>query len=316
MKKQILFVDDEIKILKGLQRMLRPMRKEWDTYFLTSGEDALIFLAKQHVDVVVSDIRMPGINGVQFLIKVKKKYPGIVRIILSGFSEQEIILKSVRPAHQYLSKPCDPDTLKHRVSRACSLRDLLENQELKQAITKIDVMPSLPHLYEQIMDELQSPAPSIQRIGEIISQDPGMTMKILQLVNSAFFGIPCRISNPAQAITMLGLDLVKALILSSEIFSSFKKQNSLNINKLWNHSLASAVIGKEIAKIANLEKIEVEDSFLACLLHDIGKAVLCTKFPELYKKVNKLKDNEGLSTTKVEQLVFGATHADVGAYLL
>ena len=164
MKKRILFVDDEPEVLNGLKRMLRGMRHEWDISFATSGREALeLFDDGPGFDVVVSDMRMPGMDGAQLLEEVKKRRPGAVRIVLSGHSEREMVMKSVGHTHQYLAKPCRPDVLKATVERACALRSLLANESLLELVTRLDKLPSLPSLYFQIMEELSSPGQKFQQ---------------------------------------------------------------------------------------------------------------------------------------------------------
>ena len=226
MKKRILFVDDEPKILEGLQRTLRSMRQEWEMQFAGSGQEALECLSKEPFDVVVSDMRMPGMDGAQLLKEVMRLYPQIARIILSGHSDQEIVLKSVRIAHQYLAKPCEAETLKSVVTRTCALRELLADDAVRRMVSNMDSIPSLPSLYAEIMEEIQSPNASIQRVGKIISKDMGMTTKILQLVNSAFFGLRRHVSSPSQAVSLLGLDTIRALVLSVHIFTHFDSQKA------------------------------------------------------------------------------------------
>ena len=226
MKRKILFVDDEPKVLISIRRMLHSLRKEWDMQFAESGPEALSILAQDPFDVIVTDMRMPGMDGAQLLTEVKQNYPQMVRIVLSGHADKEMIYKSVRPAHQYLSKPCDADLLKLTVSRACTLREMLTQDSLKKVVSEMDSLPSLPSLYAEIMEELRKEDASIQKIGEIISRDLGMTAKILQLVNSAFFGIPRHIENSAQAVNLLGMNIVKALVLTMEVFSEFEQNKS------------------------------------------------------------------------------------------
>lgn len=124
----IVFVDDDPGVLKGLQRMLRSMRREWRMHFFLSAAEALAFLESQPVDVVVSDMRMPGLDGAEFLAHVKRHYPGAIRIALSGYADQELVLRAVRSAHQYLAKPCSPETLKGAIERVKALRTLLEDE--------------------------------------------------------------------------------------------------------------------------------------------------------------------------------------------
>ena len=220
--KTLLFVDDESKVLQGLQRQLRSMRHEWDMHFADTGGKALDFMASNRVDVLVSDMMMPEMDGAELLTEVSKRHPNTVRIILSGHADREAVLRLVGPAHQCLSKPCDAEELRTAVGRAFALRDLLSNEQLKQLATRIECLPTLPALYQQLTEELRKENSSMERIGEIISRDIGMTTKILQLVNSAFFGLSQSISSPAEAVMYLGLSTVRSLVLSIQVFSQFK----------------------------------------------------------------------------------------------
>src|SRR6188768_1707511 len=111
----VLFVDDDLNVLSGLKRMLRSLRHEWAMEFVNSGDAALAFMAEHPIDVVVSDMRMPGMDGAELLREVSARHPGVIRIVLSGESNQESLMKVAGIAHQYLSKPCDTDTLKATV---------------------------------------------------------------------------------------------------------------------------------------------------------------------------------------------------------
>lgn len=316
-KKRILFVDDEPRVLEGLQRMLRSMRQEWEMHFTGSGQEALEYLSKEPVDVIVSDMRMPGMDGAQLLIEVRKRYPQIARIVLSGHSEEEAILKSVRPAHQYLAKPCDAETLKSVVMSACALRDLLAKESIKRIVSSMDSIPSLPSLYAEITEELHSPNASIQKVGQIVSKDMGMTAKILQLVNSAFFGLRRHVSSPAQAVSLLGLDTIKALVLSVHIFTQFDSQKAtvLSLERLWRHGFLTGILAKAIAREEKLKQILVDDSFMAGLLHDLGKPILAINFPEQYREIQRVAKEKNLSLSEAESGIMCATHSEMGAYL-
>ena len=197
MKKRILFVDDEPMVLNGLQRTLQKMRREWDMTFVGSGREALEVLGKKPIDVIVSDLRMPEMDGGRLLAEVKKQHPHVVRIVLSGQLDQEMTLKSVRLAHQSLSKPCDAEVLKHTLAKLFALREFLSDDSIKNIISQIESLPSMPAIYTEIVTEMQSDDPAIKKVGEIISKDISMTAKILQMVNSAFFGLFQKIKSPA-----------------------------------------------------------------------------------------------------------------------
>ena len=318
MKKRILFVDDEPKILEGLQRILRSMRQEWEMQFAGSGQEALESLSKEPFDVVVSDLRMPGMDGAQLLTEVMRLYPQIARIVLSGSSDQEIVLKSVRIAHQYLAKPCEAETLKSVVMRTCALRELLADDAVRSMVSSMDSIPSLPSLYVEIMEEIQSPNASVQRVGKIISKDMGMITKILQLVNSAFFGLRRHVSSPSQAVSLLGLDTIRALVLSVQIFTQFdsQKPSGLSLERVWKHSFLTGAFAKAIAKEEKQKQVLIDDSFMAGLLHDLGKPILSSNFSEQYGEVQAAAKDRNISLWEAEREIFGTTHSEVGAYLI
>jgi HD-like signal output (HDOD) protein len=318
MKRRILFVDDEPMVLKGLQRTLRKMRREWDMTFVVSGREALDVLGKKPMDVIVSDLRMPEMDGGRLLAQVKKQHPHVVRIILSGQLDQELTLKSVRLVHQSLSKPCDAEVLKHTLAKLFALRDFLSDESIKSIISQIESLPSLPAIYTEVIAEMQSDDPSIKKVGEIISKDISMTAKILQMVNSAFFGLFQKIKSPEQAVMMLGMETIKALVLSVKIFSEFN-QNSFswfNIDKLFDHSLTVCMYAKTIIKNENLDQGLINNSMMAGLLHDLGKLILATNFEKPYRQLLAEAQGTGKNLLDLEYETFRTSHAEIGAYLM
>jgi putative nucleotidyltransferase with HDIG domain len=316
MNKRILFVDDEPMVLQGIQRSLRGMRAEWEIALANSGPEAMETMAQTPFDVVITDMRMPGMDGAQLLDLVKARFPQTVRIILSGQSDRETILRSVGPSHQYLSKPCDVDELKQKLTRAFALRDMLDNPHLKEVICRLKTVPSLPGLYVAVSEALRSPETTLKQIGDLVEQDMGMCAKVLQLVNSAFFGLACHVSSPHQAIALIGFENLKALVLSVEVFSGFGKQRTQDLSILWNHSMATASFAKAIAKVQLSPNAMVDDAFVAGLLHDIGRLVLASAFGDEYRQVMRKAAEPGASLAVCEGEAFGCTHNVAGAYLL
>ena len=312
----ILFVDDEPNILSGLQRMLRTMRDEWEMSFANSGREALDILDETPIDVVVTDMRMPGMDGAQLLLEIRERHPQVVRIILSGYSEKEMIVRSVHAAHQYLMKPCDPEILRDTIGRACALRNLLTDQNLRRFVSQMRSVPSLPALYKEVMKELESPNPRMDKIGEIIEKDIGMTVKILQLVNSAFFGLRRTISDVTQAVNYLGFETIKILTLGIGVFSQLETTEKTNLihTKLWAHSLAVGTTAKLIAQ--KELPAAADDAYTAGLLHAIGEIVLAVNKPEKFAEVQKLVNEGNMARIDAEREVFQTTNAEVGAYLV
>lgn len=316
-KRSILFVDDESKVLNGLERMLRPMRHVWAMSFAQSGQEALALLGGSHFDVIVTDIRMPAMNGLQLLAEVKKLYPDTVRIILSGESDRELTLKAINVSHQFLNKPCNTEILKAAILRICDLSELLQKEAIKAMVSRVDSLPSLPSLYIEIMKEIQANDSSIRKIGDIISRDLAMTAKILQLVNSSYFSLPRHISSPEQAVFLLGLDTIKSLVLSIHVFSQFrlKKMPEGYLSRLWGHSMEMAQSSKKIATQEKQEQVVIDNSFMAGLLHDSGKLVMASCFEDQYGGLVTSEGGNGFLTEK-EKEIFGVTHAEAGAYLM
>jgi len=317
-KKRIIFVDDEALVLQGLQRMLRPLRDEWEMEFVDSGAKALERMAQTPVDVVVSDMRMPGMNGAELLGEVMKRHPKTVRIILSGHADKDLILKCVGSTHQYLAKPCDADSLKATVLRAASTENSLRDEKLKELVARMDRLPSIPSLYVQIVEAFQNPEVTLDQVGEIIAKDMAMTAKILKLVNSAFFGLRRQVSSPSEAANYLGLDTIRSLVLSLNAFSQFEALplGEFSIEGLWNHSLNTAAIAKAIALTHDDNPKLADEAFIAGMLHDVGKLVLAANYTKQFDQSLRLASDNKIDLSVAEQEVFGASHADVGGYLL
>ncbi len=316
--KNVLFVDDEPKVLEGLRRMLRAMRHEWKMEFVESGHEALNRLDAAPVDVVVTDMRMPGMDGSELLQEVRLRHPGTVRIVLSGQCERGSVLKCVGPTHQFLTKPCDSELLKTTVGRACRLRDHLPKEWIRQVISGIESVPSRPASRIALLAELASESSSIQRVGELVSTDVGMTAKVLQLVSSGFFGTPQLVSSVKQAVRLLGLETLGDLARNTNAFVSRDLQGTHQapLDLVESHSRVVAQTAREIAAAETDDTMVIGHSYLAGLLHDVGLLILCDDSAESCPPILKLANFDGMTLPKAEQQTFNTTRAKVGAYLL
>jgi HD-like signal output (HDOD) protein len=315
---RLLFVDDESLVLQGLRRTLHSMRDQWEMTFVTGAEQALEALAREPYDAIITDMKMPRMDGAELLEEVKQRYPAIVRLVLSGQANQEAVLRSIGPAHQYISKPCDPQELKLRLTEAFVMRDLLRNEKVRAVVSGLKSIPSLPGMYNEIMAELRSEDASLQRIAKIVSRDAGMAAKVLQLANSAFMGVRYEVSNPTQAVTLIGTEMVRALVLSVHVFSQFENQRGTSpyLTALWEHSIAVGCLAQRIAASEKCGKALVDESFTAGLLHEIGKLVLLAQMPKEYGAILDEVKEKPAELPSAEQQKFGCTHADLGAYLM
>jgi HD-like signal output (HDOD) protein len=313
--KRVLFVDDEPQTLSGLQRLLRPQRHEWDMSFAEGGEQALVALEETPYDVIVTDIRMHGMDGVTLLEQVKDQWPQMVRIILSGYTELEATLRTLPVAHQFLTKPCDPDQLKDVVERACALQSMLHRDALRATIAQMGELPSQPGIYMALAEKLADPDTSMADVAQLIEQDIAMSAKCLQLVNSAFFGLGRRITSVQQAVSYLGTDMLKALVFTAEVFRAFQPpQNAagFDLEVLQSHSLLVARLATKM--LAGQQA--AEEAFIAGMLHDVGKLIVVTRLTEQAVAIAELAAQTGQPWHLLEEEVLGVTHAEIGAYLL
>ncbi|EKD38046.1 MAG: Response regulator receiver modulated metal dependent phosphohydrolase [uncultured bacterium] len=316
-KKKIIFVDDEPNILDGLRRMLRSLRNEYDMHFASGGREALTLMESDRFDVVVSDMRMPGMDGAELLETIQKKHPHAIRIMLTGQADEQSILRTVGVVHQFLAKPCDPEKLKIILTQTSALQDMLSDGGLKDLISQLGKLPSLPSTYAKLQKAIATPGVEIKEIGEIIAKDIAMTAKVLQLVNSAFFGIYSRVDSPGRAVTLLGLDTIKVLVLGLELFSQIKiSEEVFRFDRLWDHSLTVGKVAKAIAGTQSDDKELIGNTFLAGTLHDLGKLILISSLPKQYLRVFDLTQERNITMPEAEKEVFGAGQSAVGSYLV
>ena len=225
--RRVLFVDDELSMLEGLRRMMHAQRHEWEMAFAAGGEAALALMEASPFDVIVSDMGMPGMDGARLLAQVRDRHPQVVRIVLSGEMELSTALRVVPVAHQFLAKPCDAGTLRVAVERACHLRGLLTDDSIRSTVGALRDLPSPPRTYDLLTKALTDPDTSLQALARIVEQDVGTSAKILQLVNSAFFGLANSITNIEHAVIYLGINTLRCLVVSLEVFSQPDLDESL-----------------------------------------------------------------------------------------
>lgn len=315
-RRRILFVDDEVRVLEGLKRTLRPLRNEWEIQTAEGAAQGLEILAAGPIDVVVSDMRMPGMDGADFLREVMRRHPRTVRIILSGQSDHESTLRAWEATHRFLPKPCDVDSLRDAVAQACVLRDRIADPALQAMVAVLGTLPSLPGSLRDLHQELGRAQPDLDRLGGIVERDPGLSTKILQVVNAARFGLQRTISTPAEAIHLLGIEKVRALAIGAHLFQEFAAPAipGLDVEALWGRGLTIAGVAREIAAALGLHPRSIDLAFTAGLLHEAGLLLLVAKEPVRIGEALALATGQGL--IPAERTVFGTDHGILGAYWL
>lgn len=316
-RSRILFVDDETHVLRGLGRLLIEWEDQWDVIFATSGAEALEELRRQPADVVVSDMRMPGMDGAELLNEVRRHYPATIRVILSGYAESSSVLKTVGPAHFYFAKPCDPTTLFEAIARPLALRRVLGAPELQKVVGEVSNLPSQPDVFIKINEEICSERGSLASVAALLAQDVAMTAEVLKLTNSAFFGLGKRVTSPLQAVRTLGMDTIQSLVLQVGLFRQFKGDAALYplLEKLNLYSLSVGTLASEIARSAGHDDDTAHAAQCAGILSAIGCLVLLDQNP--HRWLDAVAEAPATATlAEVERQVFGASHQLVGAYLL
>lgn len=314
MPRRILFVDDDPSILTDLRHRLRHKWGPWDMAFVESGKDALITLSRGHVDVLIADMRMPDMDGATLLKAVQLQHPKIARILFSEHADRETALRSVPSAHQFLSKSSEASTIESAVERACNLQALLNNEVVERLIGRLDKLPSVPRVYTQLVNALAKETVSPIEVAKLLRQDMAMCVKILQIVNSAFFRLSRTISNIDEAVGYLGLNTIKQIVLAAEVFqtSRIRTRSWITLEALQAHAL---VVGNLAADLVT-EKPLKEDAFVAGLLHDVGKLVLSAELPDDVDKVMSEVTKQDCPIHHAEAQLWGVTHAEVGGYVL
>lgn len=318
MKKRILFVDDDPQLLTALKRMLWNRRDSWDMNFVNSGDAALDLLAEQHHDVIVADMRMPGMDGRRLLRTVRKHYPWMMRLVLSGDSDLHHIMRTIPESHQFFTKPVSAQQLAQVIERGCLLRDMILSEQMRHIIGQIDALPALPDVYSRLTRMLEDENAPVEAVTAVIAKDMALSADILKLVNSSFFGPRVRVRGLDQAVTLLGFKTIKGLVLGVQLFTVFDTRRipDFSFPKLWEHSLNTGKLARRIALMEGLSPEAQDDCFIAGLLHDLGKFVLADKLPNDYRALVELSRQDNLAIYESEINRLGVGHAQVGAYLL
>jgi|SRR5579871_245025 len=314
--KRILFADADQKVLDSLKKRLDTLNTDWAMAFTTSGKEAFDKLNAAPFDVLVTRAELAGVGGSDLLTEVMQRFPDIVRIVLTDTVEQDVVRSAT--AHQYLLQSCNAASLKSTLDRALQIRGMLALPGLRELVSRIISLPSLPAVHTQLIASLDNPELSSRELGDIIAQDVAMTAKILQIANSAFFGLYRYVASPAEAAVYLGVDTIRALALSTGAFTALQTTGLAQslITQLQHHSTMTGLVASAIAKAENLPKKNCDSAMVAGLLHDVGKLVLAANCPQEYEVVLSTVKKDGVACYEVERQMFGATHADIGAYLL
>jgi len=286
---RVLFVDDERRVLVGIERMLFGLNRDWEVLLAGSGEEALAELERGPVDVVVSDMRMPGMDGAELLKRVRERSPSTLRMLLSGHTETDAAMRALDVAQQFLSKPCEAQALVETIEGAVTLRDLLSDPAISETVGRMARLPAAPRVFAKLNQALQDPNCDVTQIGAILAEDPAMTAKVLQMANSAFFPSAGRtVTDLKTAVMRIGSVMIRNLVLAAEVFSQDASRS--DVASLQRQALMASMLASKIAS----GRADADQIGIAALLANVGRL---------------LPTPEGEAAARVG-------HAELGAYLL
>jgi HD-like signal output (HDOD) protein/ActR/RegA family two-component response regulator len=310
---RVLFVDDEPAILSGLRNVLHPHHRRWEMRFACGGAQALELLEAAPAEVVITDMRMPEMDGLELLRKVQQRWPLATRIVLSGYAHLATVAQASAVAHQYLLKPCDPEVLALTIGRAIELQGLLASAKLREAVGSLGSLPTGPRMYQQLTAALANPDVEVRVLARIVEGDLAMSSRILHFVNSAYYGLVRKVSSIEEGIVLLGFATLRSLSLTLEVFAAFPGGRAPGAFEAEaNHALLTAHIARHIVA----EPARAEAVFAAGLLHDCGRLIFLDRLPAQLTEVEETAAREGQPLHVAERAVLGADHAEVGAYVL
>lgn len=307
-RRRILFVDDEQQILASLRMVLRRDNARWDMVFADTPELALAELKTQPFDLIVSDMRMPAMDGARLLEIVQERWPATVRFILSGHAERESVLRALPSLHQYLAKPVSPSVLRASIERGLMLAEGTANPRVREVIGRLDRLPTPPTIFRALTEIANDPHATIGDASALVESDPALVAKVLQLASSAAFGSGKAVKSVDRAVRELGLELVRMLALQTCVFAPVGARLPIDVVATQNRSLAAGLLARDL--MADRGDGAGEAAFAAALLHEVGRLVLALGFPTDYGALGPLP------TPEAERAAFGVDHAQVGSYLL
>ena len=316
--KRILFVGEDQPLWEEFRRVSPGPEGDWEAEYAHNEPEALGWIEQGPFTAVVADVHLSDTGGLDVLDEVMRRQPRALRIVLSDLDDAESTIKCVGKGHHHLMKPCDVATLLHALQLAIAMESWLPSAAVQSLISRMRWTPSCPALYFQIVSEIQSPSASVERIGDLIAQDPAIAAKVLQLANSAVFGLQLQVIHPAEAVIYLGLETTKALVLWAHTFSSFEhlRLSGFSSEHLWRHSLLVGRFARQIAQLESSGPEVSEQAFAAGLLHDLGKLMFAANLPRPFMQALAQAREHSCSLWETETPVLGATHAELGACLL
>jgi HD-like signal output (HDOD) protein len=314
--KRILFIDDEPALLESLTRVMRPLKNEWEIQVERSPQAALDRLSKERFDVVVTDLRLPVLNGVPVVSQVMERSPDAIRVTLSSPVEPANQQITLPPSHHVMARSDDLENLRETVERISRMRVRMHDENMRALISEIDGLPAVPAVCHELNRTLAQNDFSMREVASVVEKDPAICAKILQLVNSPFFGLNRKLTQLHDAVSYLGTSMLKNLVASVTLWRTLEGVRPSAIAQLSRVHGRCQRVGGLARRMMSKDRVRAEEAFVSGLLHDIGVTMLIAYLPERYDRITAEMLNTGLSFYEVERSLYSVDHAEIGAHLL
>lgn len=310
-QRRILFVDDESLILSGLRRSLNRVPDGWNMEFMADPAAALSSATEHPRDVLITDLRMPGVDGLQLLRAVQEKQPSTVRFILSANVRRPAIFDALSLAHRVLLKPCGPRLIEEMVCHWLEIRDLLPPGRLRNSILGLGPLPLITRTHDALAALPDVQLVDAEAVLDIAMSDISLAAECYRLAHGILQDSSKRFGSVKDAVSSLGQD-GRARLITADKWSSFPDEIApACLEQIQDHStLASAAARSRAMKD---DPSLAKGAATAALLHDIGKLAFFATYGSDYLTVYQSSDG---SLCERESSTFGINHADLGACLL
>ena len=288
----------------------------WEAISVPCEADALAQLEKRSFDALLVDFNLGSPDASELLNQALEKRPETVRFLLAYEADLALVAAKVMGTPQILPKPVEPQSLKNRIETGVT--DSNPSPSESQPAASAAETASVPAVYADVLKALESPEVTVKQVAKIIARDEALTAEVLKLTNSSYLGVPRNLSAPAQAVEALGLETVKALVMSLKFLAEHSRLRTgyLAVDQIWQHSINVAQIARDLVLFETKDRSLASQALTAGLVHDLGKIVLATNFDDLYGRVHSLARKQPVTLWDVEKEMFGANHGEIGACLI
>ncbi|WP_206483863.1 HDOD domain-containing protein [Thalassotalea sp. G2M2-11] len=301
---KVLLINNQANDLANLNRLLK--QNTCQTVLLIDPIQALKLLPKSSFDAVIVSDHLTKTTSYDLLKAISIKYPKLIRI---AYLSQGSTLEE-RIAHYQYEVTVNDTQLVEQLLYFQSQHQHITKAIIVNTLKQVKSLPSPPKVYLQLHNLLESQHANADKIAKVITQDPALTAKVIQITNNIYAHIETPINNIAEAIAKLGIDTLTCVVLTAELCANQSVIPHFFISKFQQHSLSTARFAATI-----VPKEEKQIAMLAGLLHDIGKLVLFCIDDTLSENYLTQQAQQN-SDVLLEQKMFSTDHCQLGAYLL